>query len=76
VPGVAVDLPRNNGDQNPRGNNGSGQGGGGGDHHLIAALIQKLSAPGTDWSADERVAWLQLMITGFQVARGPKDNHH
>jgi hypothetical protein len=58
---VAVGSPQNNGDQKPRGNSGS-------DAPLIAALIQKLSAPGTNWSVDERMAWMQLMITGFQVA--------
>jgi hypothetical protein len=58
---VAAGSPRNNGDQKPRGNSGS-------DAPLIAALIQKLSAPGTNWSVDERMAWMQLMITGFQVA--------
>jgi hypothetical protein len=41
---------------------------------LISALIQKLPpAAGSDWSADERVAWLQLMIMGFQVGYGPKE---
>ena len=40
---------------------------------LIAALIQKLPPAGEDWSADERVAWVQLMIMGFQVAYGPKE---
>jgi hypothetical protein len=34
---------------------------------------QKLPPAGTDWSADQRVAWLQLMIMGFQVAYGPKE---
>jgi hypothetical protein len=73
MPGVAVGSPRNNGDQKPRGSSGSGQVGGSGDDPLIAALIQKLPVPGTDWSADERVPWLQLTIISFEVACGPKE---
>lgn len=77
MPGVASSGHHRKGDEHkPAGGGGGGggaAGGGGPDDPLIAALIQKLPAAGTDWSTDERVAWLQLMIMGFQVAYGPKD---
>ena len=38
---------------------------------LLGELIQKLPAPGTDWSADERVAWLQLMLPAVQKNKSP-----
>jgi hypothetical protein len=48
-------------------------GGGGGKDPLIAALIQKLPDTGTDWSADDRVMWLQMIAMAFQMAYGQKE---
>jgi len=77
MPGVASGSHHRKGDdiKPPGGGGGAGSGGGGAgaDDPLIAALIQNLPPAGTDWSTDERVAWLQLMIMGFQVAYGPKE---
>jgi hypothetical protein len=72
MPGVASGGHHRKVDEKPLGGGGGG-GGAGADDPLIAALIQKLPPAGTDWSTDERVAWLQLMIMGFQVAYGPKE---
>lgn len=76
MPGVASGSHHRKGEEiKPLGGGGGGGvgGGAGADDPLIAALIQKLPPAGTDWSTDERVAWLQLMIMGFQVAYGPKE---
>jgi hypothetical protein len=73
MPGVASGGHHRKVDEKPLGGGGGGGGGAGADDPLIAALIQKLPPAGTDWSTDERVAWLQLMIMGFQVAYGPKE---
>lgn len=49
-------------------------GGGGGLDPVIAALIQKLPRGNKEWSADERVTWLQMMTMAFQMAYGATDN--
>jgi hypothetical protein len=51
----------------------NGLGGGGGKDPLIAALIQKLPPSGTDWSADDRVMWLQMISMAFQMTYGQKE---
>jgi hypothetical protein len=74
MPGVASGSHHRKGEEiKPLGGGGGGGGGAGADDPLIAALIQKLPPAGTDWSTDERIAWLQLMVMGFQVAYGPKE---
>jgi hypothetical protein len=39
----------------------------------IIAFIRKLSKIGINWTADERVAWLQPMVMGLQIAYGPAE---
>jgi len=51
-----------------------GGGGGGGKDPLLAALIQKLPPTGTDWSADDRVMWLQMISMAFQMTYGQKES--
>jgi hypothetical protein len=38
---------------------------------LLAALIAKLPAGQAPWRRDERVAWLRMMATAFDVVYGP-----
>lgn len=38
---------------------------------LIAALIAKLPAPGSEYSRGEREAWLRMMVAAFDLAYGP-----
>ena len=38
---------------------------------LMEALIKKLPAPNSTWSAVERVTWLQMMSMAFTLAYGP-----
>jgi hypothetical protein len=51
----------------------AGGGGGGGADPLIRALIQKLPKSGEEWSADDRVTWLQMISMAFQMTYGPVD---
>jgi len=53
---------------------GAGAGGGGGSDPLIGALIQKLPKAGDQWSADERVTWLQMIAMAFHMTYGPTDS--
>jgi hypothetical protein len=45
----------------------TGGGGGGRDHPLIQGLLMTLPAPGSDWSADERVNWLTMASSIFTM---------
>ena len=48
-------------------------GGSGPDDPLIQALIQKL--PHTSpWAVDERVTWLKMLATAFQITYGQEQN--
>lgn len=40
------------------------------DDSLLAALVEKLPAPGTSWSAEARQAWLNMMSGAFDVVYG------
>lgn len=44
-----------------------GGGGGGRDHPLIQGLLMTLPAPGSDWSAQDRVNWLTLASSIFTM---------
>lgn len=70
-PGV-VSAPAANGKPADGGGGGGGNGAGP-DDPLIKALIQKLPSKGP-WTAEERMAWLQLMIMAFQVSYGPVES--
>lgn len=37
---------------------------------LLAALIEKLPAPGCEWDRSQRVAWLHMMAMAFDVVYG------
>lgn len=37
---------------------------------LLAALIKKLPAPGSDWPADQQLAWLHLMAMALGAVYG------
>jgi hypothetical protein len=37
---------------------------------LLAALIEKLPAPGCEWDRSQRVAWLDMMAMAFDVVYG------
>jgi hypothetical protein len=72
MPAFAADRDPSR-EQGKQDDDGSGAGGGGGKDPLIAALIQKLPDTGTDWSADDRVMWLQMIAMAFQMAYGQKE---
>jgi hypothetical protein len=37
---------------------------------LLAALIEKLPAPGCEWDRSQRIAWLHMMAMAFDVVYG------
>lgn len=70
---MPADVPSDKPDDRDRDdddNGGGGGGGGGGKDPLIRALIQKLPTSGSDWSADDRVTWLQMISMAFQMTYG------
>lgn len=38
---------------------------------LLAALIGRLPTPAGPWARDERIAWLRMMASAFEVVYGP-----
>lgn len=68
----AVDKPTGNaegGNDSATGRAGGPAGGEGGgrDHPLIQGLLMTLPAPGSEWSADERVNWLTMASSIFTM---------
>lgn len=75
MPGVAVgtEPPADEQTDDDRDDDGTGGGNGGGTDPLIRALIQKLPKSGDEWSADDRVTWLQMISMAFQMTYGAVD---
>lgn len=58
------ERPENN-EENPK--NGGGNGGGNGLHPAFQLLLQTLPAPGTEWDAKQRMNWLVMASSAFNM---------
>lgn len=64
-----TDSPDDKNQEDERGDNGKGGGGGGGNgmHPAFQLLLQTLPQPGTEWDAQQRMNWLMLANSAFNM---------